>query len=55
MQHSRTLQQLDLIEGHVSGPVQRLVLTSCGHDAHAERPDEVLEVTRRFLDEVQTG
>ena len=50
-----TLQQLDLIEGHVSGPVQRLVLTGCGHDPHAERPDEVLEVTRRFLDEVQTG
>ena len=46
-----TLQQFDLIEGHVSGPVQRLVLTSCGHEPHAERPDEVIAATRHLLDQ----
>src|SRR4051794_25597782 len=45
-----TLEQLDLIEEHVPGPVQRLVLAGCGHDSHAERPDEVIEATRGFLD-----
>jgi pimeloyl-ACP methyl ester carboxylesterase len=44
-----TLKQLDLIEEHVSGPTQRLVLAGCGHDPHGERPDEVIETTRRFL------
>ena len=44
-----TLKQLDLIEQHVSGPVQRLVLAGCGHDPHAERPDEVIEATHGLL------
>src|SRR3954447_23707149 len=45
-----TLKQLDLIEEHVSGPVERFVLAGCGHDPHAERPDEVIEAAHRFLD-----
>src|SRR3954468_4267422 len=44
-----TLKQLDLIEEHVSGPVQRLVVAGCGHDLHAERPDEVIEATHGLL------
>jgi len=50
-----TLKQLDLVEEHVSGPVQRLVLAGCGHDPHAERPDEVIEATRGLLNQEVAG
>ena len=50
-----TLKQLDLIEEHVPGSAQRLVLAGCGHDPHAERPDEVIEATRRFLNQAVAG
>lgn len=46
-----TLKQLDLIERHVSGPTQRLVLAGCGHDPHLECPDDVTEASRRFLNQ----
>ena len=46
-----TLKQLDLIEKHVSGPTQRLVLAGCGHDPHLECPDDVTEASRRFLNQ----
>jgi pimeloyl-ACP methyl ester carboxylesterase len=50
-----TLKQLDLIEEHVAGPAERLVLAGCGHGPHVEGPEEVIEATRRLLDQAASA
>jgi pimeloyl-ACP methyl ester carboxylesterase len=48
-----TLDQVDAIATHVSGPVERLVLDRCGHVPHKERPGEVLDATAAFIDQLR--
>jgi pimeloyl-ACP methyl ester carboxylesterase len=44
-----TLRQIDAIEQHVRGPVDRLVLQDCGHSPHADQRDLVLSAMTTFL------
>jgi pimeloyl-ACP methyl ester carboxylesterase len=44
-----TLDQLDRIERHVRGPVQRLVVRG-GHSPHLEAPDEVVPAIAGFIE-----
>jgi len=44
-----TLRQLEAIEQHVSGPVDRLVLQDCRHSPHRDQRDLVLGAMRTFL------
>jgi pimeloyl-ACP methyl ester carboxylesterase len=44
-----TVRQVDAVVTQVSGPAESLVLASCGHSPHTDRPDEVLEAASRFI------
>lgn len=44
-----TLRQVEAIAQQVAGPVERLVLPTCGHAPHRDRPEAVLATATRFL------
>jgi pimeloyl-ACP methyl ester carboxylesterase len=44
-----TLEQVDLIEENVGGPVESLVLADCGHAPQIDHPDVVLDAMARFI------
>ena len=44
-----TLKQIEAIERQVSAPVERLVLSDCGHSPHRDRRDAVLDAIAAFL------
>jgi pimeloyl-ACP methyl ester carboxylesterase len=44
-----TLDQVDAIATHVSGPVETLILDDCGHVPHRERQSEVLTAASGFI------
>jgi pimeloyl-ACP methyl ester carboxylesterase len=44
-----TLAQVDAIERKSGGPVERLVLSPCGHAPHRDQPDATLEAVARFV------
>jgi pimeloyl-ACP methyl ester carboxylesterase len=44
-----TLAQVAALRDGVVGPVRTLVLPSCGHSPHRERPDETLEAVKGFV------
>jgi pimeloyl-ACP methyl ester carboxylesterase len=44
-----TLAQLDAIEAGLAGPVERLVLTNCGHAPQKDQPEAVLDAIARFV------
>jgi pimeloyl-ACP methyl ester carboxylesterase len=44
-----TLAQLDAVVAGVSGPCTKLVLESCGHSPHRDRPDAVLDAMVGFI------
>jgi len=44
-----TLDQVNAIATHVSGPAETLILDGCGHIPHRERPREVLEAAATFI------
>ncbi len=48
-----TLAQLDAIEQVAKGPVQRLVLASCGHSPHRDRESAVLDAITAFVERVR--
>jgi pimeloyl-ACP methyl ester carboxylesterase len=43
-------RQVELAEEHCTCPVERLILTGCGHAPHRERPDETLTSIASFTD-----
>jgi pimeloyl-ACP methyl ester carboxylesterase len=47
-----TLAQLDAIQSFAPGPVQRVVLARCGHAAHRDQPDAVLDAISGFIERV---
>jgi pimeloyl-ACP methyl ester carboxylesterase len=47
-----SLDQVDAIATHVSGPAEALILDGCGHIPHRERPREVLEAAARFIEKL---
>jgi pimeloyl-ACP methyl ester carboxylesterase len=44
-----TAAQLEAIERRASGPVETMMLASCGHAPHAEQPEVVLAAMARFI------
>jgi pimeloyl-ACP methyl ester carboxylesterase len=44
-----TLDQVDAIAAHVSGPSETMVLDDCGHTPHRERARDVLDAAARFI------
>jgi len=44
-----TLAQLDAIEAHVRGPVERVVLDDCGHAPQRDQPEATLAAMHRFI------
>ena len=50
-----TLAQLDVIEGGVSGPVERLVLPDGGHSPHITHPGQVTDAIIQFVNRVGPG
>ena len=47
-----SLAHLEAIARAASGPVETLVLPSCGHAPHRERPEAVLAAVTRFVEAV---
>lgn len=48
-----TLKQLDAIEAGCAGPVQRLVLSDCGHSPHRDQPAATLSAMLDFARRLQ--
>jgi pimeloyl-ACP methyl ester carboxylesterase len=48
-----TLDQVDAIAAHVSGPHETLVLDGCGHTPHRERRQVVLDAATRFIGQLR--
>ena len=44
-----TLAQLDAIERHVAGRVERVELAACGHSPQRDQPDSTLAAIERFV------
>ncbi len=44
-----TAHQVDAIESAVSGPVQRLMLSGCGHSPHRDQPEATLAAISAFV------
>lgn len=44
-----TMAQLDAIERHVSGPVERAELADCGHSPHRDQPQATLAAIADFI------
>jgi pimeloyl-ACP methyl ester carboxylesterase len=43
-----TLRQVEAIEAAAGGPVERLLLSGCGHAPHRDQPHRVLEAVKAF-------
>lgn len=50
-----SLRQLDAIEAHLSGQVERLVLPGSGHSPHLIHPETVTAATARFVASIRHG
>jgi pimeloyl-ACP methyl ester carboxylesterase len=48
-----TLAQLDAIAEVAPGPVQRVVLSNCGHSPHRDQPAAVLDAISGFVERLQ--
>lgn len=46
-----TIGQLDAIDAHVRGPVDRLIVNGARHSPHLSHPDPVLDAVERFVDD----
>ena len=44
-----TLRQVEAIESGCAGPVQKLILSNCGHSPHRDQPKTVLQTIADFL------
>lgn len=44
-----TLRQVDAVLSQARGPVEPLVLESCGHSPHRDRPEQVMSTTVQFI------
>jgi pimeloyl-ACP methyl ester carboxylesterase len=44
-----TLAQVDSIERHCAGPVERLILDRCGHTPHRDQPETTLTAMAAFI------
>ncbi|MEE8374718.1 MAG: alpha/beta hydrolase [Acidimicrobiia bacterium] len=47
-----TIAQIDAIQRQLSGPVERLELEHCGHSPHLSQPEQTVESTVRFIQDV---
>ena len=45
-----TLDQVEAVEAGSGGPVQRLLLSDCGHAPHKDRPEAVLDALAAFVE-----
>jgi pimeloyl-ACP methyl ester carboxylesterase len=44
-----TLKQVDAVMTQTRGPVESLVLASCGHSPHRDQPEQVMSATVQFI------
>jgi pimeloyl-ACP methyl ester carboxylesterase len=50
-----TVAQLDAITDVAPGPVQRVVLSNCGHSPHRDQPSAVLDAISGFIERHKSG
>lgn len=53
--HYGTLAQVEAIAAQVSGPVEKAIISNCGHSPYLERPGDTLDAMAAFIDRFFTG
>lgn len=48
-----TMDQVDLIDENIGGPIESLVLADCGHAPQVDHPDVALDAIAKFLRQLQ--